>query len=477
MQGCLTFFIVTNAARSAHITLLGASISITQFGLSYSLGTTNRLEGPAAGTDSVVLAVSPGIETWTATANATWLHLSVTNQGGTGSANVIFTYDANTGATRTGTLIIAGQLLTAIQAGSSYVPAPRPVTTLVSGPPYLYGLAVDGAGNVYFDSEDFPIIEKWTAVSNKVTTLIVSGLPSFNNAGVAMDGAGNLYLASGSAIYKWTAASNTISTPISSGLSAAQDVAVDAAGNIYIADSGHNAIKEWTLANNKVTTLVSSGLNNPQGVAVDAAGNVYIADTFNNAIKEWTAANNTVTTLVSSGLRYPSGVAMDGAGNVYIADTSNNAIKEWTAANNTVTTLVSSVLRYPSAVAVDGAGDVYIVDTFNNAIKELPRAFVDPTAKWEGPAAGGDALPVVLPATENLLAPFKPTSGQLWLTISGITNGTVSFAFTADTGRPSRHRNARRRVGRDHSCGSPGPRWRPDTPPPLVHPRYILRPS
>ena len=69
----------------------------------------------------------------------------------------------------------------------------------------------------------------------------------------------------------------------------------------------------------------------------------------------------------------------------------------------------------------------------NNAIKELPRAFVDPTAKWEGPAAGSDVLPVVLPATANLLAPFAPTSDQPWLTITGVTNGVVSFAFDANT--------------------------------------------
>ena len=88
-------------------------------------------------------------------------------------------------------------------------------------------------------------------------------------------------------------------------------------------------------------------------------------------------------------------------------------------------------------MAVDGAGNVYIADTGDNAIKELPHAFVDPTARSESLAAGNDALPVVLPATENLLAPFAPTSDQPWLTITGITNGVVSFSFTANTG-PSR---------------------------------------
>jgi hypothetical protein len=56
----------------------------------------------------------------------------------------------------------------------------------------------------------------------------------------------------------------------------------------------------------------------------------------------------------------------------------------------------------------------------------------------EGSAAGSDVLPVVLPATENLLAPFAPTSDQPWLTLSGINNGVVSFAFTANPGSSSR---------------------------------------
>jgi len=74
-----------------------------------TLGTTNRLEGPGVGSDSVVLSANTA---WTATTNATWLHLSAANQSGPGSTNVVFTFDANSGATRTGTLTIAGQTVT-----------------------------------------------------------------------------------------------------------------------------------------------------------------------------------------------------------------------------------------------------------------------------------------------------------------------------------------------------------------------------
>src|SRR5450631_952371 len=102
--------------KSRKILLVGfVVLFLTHAVWAQTLGTTNLVEGPTAGSDSVVLAAN-GV--WTATTNATWLHLSAANQSGTGSTNVIFTFDANTGATRTGTLTIAGQTLTITQAGS-----------------------------------------------------------------------------------------------------------------------------------------------------------------------------------------------------------------------------------------------------------------------------------------------------------------------------------------------------------------------
>ena len=264
-----------------------------------SLGTTNLLEGPGAGSDGVVLAAS---NSWTATANDSWLHLSAANQSGTGNINVIFTFDANSGATRTGTLTIAGLTLNVTQAGSTYVAITTTTTLVSTGLSSPHGLALDEAGNAYIDSY-------------------------YNNT-----------------INEWVAASNTFITLVSSGLSGPSSVAVDGAGNVYIADSGNKAIKEWIAASNVVTTLVtyeSSSKPWPSDVALDGAGNVYIADFYNTGIEEWIAASNTLITLVSSGLAAPGGVALDDAGNVYIADTYNNAIKEWIAASNTVITLVS----------------------------------------------------------------------------------------------------------------------------------------
>src|SRR5580658_6454787 len=61
----------------------------------YGLGATSLLVGPAAGNGSVVLAVAPANAAWTATANTPWLHLNAGNRSGTGSMNVVFSYDGN----------------------------------------------------------------------------------------------------------------------------------------------------------------------------------------------------------------------------------------------------------------------------------------------------------------------------------------------------------------------------------------------
>ncbi len=401
---------------------------------SYALGTANLAEGPAAGSDSVALNMVETGAVWTASANATWLHLTIA--GGNTSTNLPFSFDANTGTNRTGTLTISGHFFTVTQAGSTYTSAG--MATLVSnGLNQPYGAAVDLAGNVYIADTGSNIIKEWHMAGANVTTNVSSGLN--NPRALAVDSAGNLYIADtgANAIKEWHVSSGGLSNLVSSGLNAPEGVAVDGAGNVYIADTGNNAIKEWHYATGKLSTNVSSGLNAPQGVAVDGAGNIYIADTGNDAIKEWHAPAGNVTTIVSPG--YPStSLAVDGGGNLYFPNITGRAVEEWHNATGNVTPLASSGLGVPDGVAADPSGNIYLADFSSNVVRELPRAYVDTSPSYEAPLAGEDALPAVVPTSANLTGPFAPASDSAWLTISGITNGAVSFSFTADTSATNR---------------------------------------
>ena len=422
-----TFDANSGPTRVGTITIAGQTLTVVQEAV--SLAASTRLEGPAAGMDSVLLQ---SVNTpWTATTNAPWLHLSSGYQSGTGSTNVVFSFDVNTGATRSGTLTIAGLTLNITQAGSTYVAAPGPMTLVSSNLYQPDGVAVDGSGNVYIADSGNNAVKEWCVASNTVITLTTNGLSY--PYGVAVDGAGNVYVDSYSAntLQEWSPVSQTATVLVPNGLYSPSGIALDGVGNVYLADRYSYTIKEWSATGSNVTTLVS-GLYYPQDVKVDFLGDAFIADTDHSAIKEWSVANGAVNTLVSSpGANSPYAIAVDAGANLYFAD-QTAAIKEWSPANSNLTTLFASPSDPIYALALDGAGNLYFADN-HYTIKELPHAFVDPTPRFYGFAAGSDVLPVVVPATQNLIGPCAPTSDQPWLTITGVTNGVVSFAFTATT--------------------------------------------
>ena len=333
----------------------------------YTLGMSALTEGPAAGEDAVTLTVAPATAEWTAVANDPWLRVKKGSADGTGSATVFLSFDANTGATRTGSFAIAGQTLTITQAGSTYVGAG--LTTLVVAPLAApENVALDGSGNIYIADTGHDAIKEYNPVTQSLTTLVSTGLNG--PTGVALDGSGNVYIADAgnNAIKEYMPVTGGVATLVSTGLTTPESVALDGSGNVYIADTYDNAIKEYTAATQSLSTLVSTGLIAPAGVAVDGSGNVFIADSDDNALKEYKPSTQMVITLVSTGLHFPTSIAV-AAGKVYIADTENAAIEEYTLATQTITTPVSSGLGQPVGVAVDGSGNLFIAD--DGALKEF----------------------------------------------------------------------------------------------------------
>ena len=348
------------------------------------------------------------------------------------------------GGVRAVKLALCAALLVAAagaQPSAEFAGLPLPFGVAVDGVGNPYGVATDGAGNLYI-ADTFNARIRKVDSTGTITTVAGSGEPGFGGDGgpateaslvipygVATDGAGNLYIADtyNNRIRKVDSA-GTITTIVGSRergfggdggpadrarLYHPHGVATDGAGNLYIADPGNERIRKVDSAG-VITTIAGDGtkgfsgdggpaveaqLNFPSGVAVDGAGNLYIADTGNRRIRK-VDATGTITTVAGSGepgfsgdggpaveaqLAFPTGVALDGAGNLYIVDSVNHRIRKVDSAG-TITTVAGTgesgfsgdggpaseaQLSRPFGVAVDGAGNLYIADTGNRRIRKV----------------------------------------------------------------------------------------------------------
>ena len=255
-----------------------------------------------------------------------------------------------------------------------------------------YGVAVDGAGNLYIaDSENYRI--RRVDASGIITTVAGTGSIGFSGDGgpairaqiawparVAVDGAGNLYIADFSNFrVRRVDASGIITTVAGTGergyggdggpavqarLEWPSHLAVDGAGNLYIADV--DRIRRVDTSG-IITTVAGTGdsgfsgdggpavqarIIHSRGVAVDGAGNLYIADTFNDRIRR-VDVSGIIATIAGGGsggdggpavearLNSPNGVALDRVGNLYIADTISHRIRR-VDASGTITTVAGT---------------------------------------------------------------------------------------------------------------------------------------
>jgi hypothetical protein len=287
---------------------------------------------------------------------------------------------------------------------------------LGSGLDFTFGVAVDGAGDVFIaDVNNSRVVE--VPVDGGPETTVATGLDE--PGCIAVDGAGNVFIAdqNNSRVLKLPVGGGQPTT-VGTGLAAPFGVAVDGPGDVFISDNMNKVVVEVP-ANGSAQITAVSGLGGPEGIAVDGAGDIFIAD--GGSVLEAPAGGGSLIP-VGGAFSHPVGVAVDAAGDVFVADEDNSSLIEVPAGGGAQILMGNSSFSHPAGVAVGAAGDLFVADNFNDRVVELPYSRI-PSLNFN---SGGGTQTV---AAENI--------GNLPLALPGIeqqTNPAISdSSFTLNT--------------------------------------------
>jgi gliding motility-associated-like protein len=273
----------------------------------------------------------------------------------------------------------------------------------------VFGVAVDGAGNVYVADMNNNRVQKWApGATSGVTVAGGNGPGTAANQlnvpqGLFLDAGGNLYIVDNSdRVLKWAlGASSGITVAGGNGwgsganqLENPQQIFVDGIGNIYVADYTNQRIQKWvpgassgiTVAGGNGRGAAANQFSEPSGVYLDANENIYVADQTNNRVQKWApGATSGITVAGGNGagsaanqLFSPSSIFIDGTGNMYIDDYANDRIQLWAAGASTGVTVAGgngwgsapNQLSFPIFFFLDNSGNIYVSDEYNFRVQE-----------------------------------------------------------------------------------------------------------
>jgi sugar lactone lactonase YvrE len=308
-------------------------------------------------------------------------------------------------------------------------------------------VVADAAGNIFLSDSANNRVRRVDVVTGFISTVAGNGTPGFlgdgglatnasinTPAGLAIDGAGNLFFvdSNNDAIRRVDAHTHIITTVAGTGgtagytgdgglataatLNVPNGIAFDVAGNLYIADTSNNAIRKIDASTGYISTIAGTGatgyngdsilattatLNSPWDVTVGVDGSIYVADLSNNRIRK-IDKSGMITTVAGTGatgyggdtglatgavLNAPTAVVLDPAGNLYIADSTNNRVRKVNVSDGTISTLTgtgsesfagdagpanNANVNGPYGLYFDNVtGNLFIADFFHNRIRRI----------------------------------------------------------------------------------------------------------
>jgi hypothetical protein len=377
------FGTVTLGQTSAFVTITAT------FASGGTVGSVNALTRGATGLDFAVTSAS------TCRAGQTYSSGS--------SCTVVATFAPMFAGARYGAVVLGDSAGNAIATGyiqgigSGPQAAFQPQTLGARSFPYLgvlpvRAVAVDGSGDVFVGSSVKGVfgtvldeIPAGCSLPSCVKTLAGTyGAPW----GIAVDGAGNIFVAdvsSSGTIYELPAAGaySTVKK-LSGNFGTVTSLTIDGNANIFLSDSTNSAVKEMTAASGYATvTTIATGFTGPVGIAVDSSGNLFVADT--TAVKEILAVNGsipaspTVKTL-GSGILTPIDIKVDASGNVFVTDGNNSHVGVFeilAAGGYTSVQPLFTGFATPQGLAISDGGDLFVVDNGTNSSFDFSADFLN----------------------------------------------------------------------------------------------------
>jgi uncharacterized protein (TIGR03437 family) len=278
-------------------------------------------------------------------------------------------------------------------------------------------VTLDSTGNVYIADTNNNRIRKVTP-AGIISTVAGTGRGGFTGDGgpadkarlnspygVALDGAGNLFIADTAnfRIRKVAVSSGLISTVAGNGsfgnsgdngpavdarLNTPYSVAISREGNLFIVDVGDHKVRRVS-PDGIITRAIGTGtagysgdggpaasaqIDTPTGIGFDSENNLYLADLGNNRIRKVSTAG-IISTFAGNGipgfagdggsplsaqLSLPSALAFDSSGRLYLADYGNLRIRMIIAAGSLNSLAVFSAASYHSGtLAPESIGAVF----------------------------------------------------------------------------------------------------------------------
>jgi hypothetical protein len=276
-SGSLAYRVAANrdpSPRKTTVEINDSRIEIAQEAGACRFSVSPTAVSAAGGGASQSIAIDVASEScaWTAASQAEWIHLS--SSGASGSGSITISVDANGGAARMGSAIVAGQAVTVTQ-GAASAPAP-PATPAPDPTPAPCTYAIGATGQTIAASGGSGTIAVtagptcgWTAASNAAWVTITAGASGIGNGAVQFSVAANSggsrsgTITAAGRTFTVTQAAPSCSYTISPGT---QTVTSDSA-SVPIAVSTGSACA-WTASSNASWITVSSGASGTGGGTV-----------------------------------------------------------------------------------------------------------------------------------------------------------------------------------------------------------------